>query len=261
MRLTFLGTGTSTGTPVIGCRCTVCTSADPRDRRLRCSSLVEADDPDAPDGVRRILIDCGPDFREQMLGIAFKSLDAILITHEHYDHVGGLDDLRPFGVFGDMTVYADSLCSEHLRQRIPYCFTPREKRYPGVPSIDLETIQPHQTVHVGGVEVLPLRVMHGALPILGFRIGPLAYITDMSSMPAGEEDCLRGIRLLVVNALRRQPHPSHQTIDEAIAFARRIGSQPTYLIHTSHHILPHALEEQRLPQGIHLAYDGLSIKV
>ena len=226
MKVTVLGSGTSTGVPQLGCRCMVCTSTDPRDRRYRCSSLVEVADDSAPDGVRRILIDCGPDFREQMLRINFQKLDAIFITHEHYDHVGGLDDLRPFSVFGDVVVYAEPFCANHLRERIPYCFTPKERRYPGVPSIDLEDILPHQPVNVGKVEVLPLRVMHGKLPILGFRIGN-----------------------------------SHQTIEEAIAFSRRIGTPETYFIHMSHHTRPHAIEDASLPPHFHLAYDGLEIEI
>lgn len=256
MKITILGTGTSTGVPQIGCRCRVCTSTDPRDRRLRCSSLIEVDDATAPEGVRRILIDCGPDFREQMLGTDFQRLDAILITHEHYDHVGGLDDLRPFSIFGDVVVYAEHFCAEHLRQRIPYCFTPKDRRYPGVPSIDLEEIEPHQTLRIGGVEVMPLRVMHGKLPILGFRIGDFAYITDMKSMPDEDVAMLQGVQTMILNGLRHEQHMTHQTIEEAIEFTHRIGSPETWLIHMSHHILPHAEEEQQLPNHVHLAYDG-----
>ena len=261
MKVTVLGSGTSTGVPQLGCRCMVCTSTDPRDRRYRCSSLVEVADDTAPDGVRRILIDCGPDFREQMLRINFQKLDAIFITHEHYDHVGGLDDLRPFSVFGDVVVYAEPFCANHLRERIPYCFTPKERRYPGVPSIDLEDILPHQPVHVGKVEVLPLRVMHGKLPILGFRIGNFAYITDMKTIDDTELPYLEGVETMILNALRHETHPSHQTIEEAIAFSRRIGTPETYFIHMSHHTRPHAIEDAALPPHFHLAYDGLEIEI
>ena len=256
MKVTILGTGTSTGVPQIGCRCAVCTSTDPHDRRLRCSAIVEVDDWTSPDGVRRILIDCGPDFREQMLSIDFKRLDAILITHEHYDHVGGLDDLRPFSIFGNVVVYAESYCAQHLRERIPYCFTPKEKRYPGVPSIDLEEIEARVPMRVGGVEVLPLRVMHGDLPILGFRIGPFAYVTDMKTIPDEDANQLIGVRKLILNGLRHESHPTHQTIEEAVDFVHRIGDPETWLIHMSHHIRPHAIEEQSLPPHVHLAYDG-----
>lgn len=270
MKLTFLGTGTSTGVPQIGCRCVVCTSKDPRDRRLRCSSLLEVEDETATDGVRRILIDCGPDFREQMLRIDFKPLDAILITHEHYDHVGGLDDLRPYSIFGNIVVYGEPYCTEHLRQRIPYCFTPKEKRYPGVPSIDLEDIEPGGTVEMGQVVVKAIRVMHGKMPILGFLFSRkdeaecsvpfLAYITDMKTIADEVVEQLHGIPTLVVNGLRHEPHPSHQTIEEAVAFSQRLGSPETYLIHMSHHIRPHAIEDAALPEHVHLAYDGQVVK-
>lgn len=259
MKLTFLGTGTSTGVPVIGCHCLTCTSPDPRDRRLRCSALLEADDPTAPDGVRRILFDCGPDFRQQMLSLDFHRLDAIFVTHEHYDHVGGLDDLRPYSLFGDVTVYADAYCAQHLRERLPYCFTPKERRYPGVPAIDLEDIAPHKAVQVGKVSVTPLQVMHGRLPILAYRVGDLAYITDMKSIPDSEWPYLRGVRTLVVNGLRHESHPSHQTIEEAIDFAQQVGAADTYLIHMSHHIRRHTIEDSQLPPHVHLAYDELTI--
>lgn len=259
MRITLLGTGTSTGVPQIGCRCQVCTSDDPRDRRLRCSALVEVEDDSAADGVRRILFDCGPDFRQQMLNIDFKPLDAIFITHEHYDHVGGLDDLRPFSIFGNVVVYAESFCANHLRERIPYCFTPKERRYPGVPSIDLEDIEPHTPVQVGKVEVLPLRVMHGKLPILAFRIGRFAYVTDMKSISPDDALLLKDLDVLVLNGLRHEVHPSHQTIEEAVDFSRSIGTPETWLIHMSHHIRRHAIEDAVLPPHFHLAYDGLVI--
>ena len=254
MRITLLGTGTSCGVPQIGCTCPTCTSADPRDKRLRCSALVQVSG-------KRILIDCGPDFREQMLHTDFQSLDAVLITHEHYDHVGGLDDLRPYSVFGDVNVYAEPYCADHLEQRIPYCFTPPEKRYPGVPAINLHRIQPHQPIHIGeDVEIIPIRVMHGHLPILGFRIQNFAYITDMKSIPNTEMPYLQGIDTLVLNALRHADHPTHQTIEEAISFSQLLGSPETYLIHMSHHILPHAVEDALLPPGFHLAYDFMEIE-
>ena len=261
MKVTVLGSGTSTGVPQIGCRCAVCRSTDPRDRRLRCSSLVEVDDDTAADGVRRILLDCGPDFREQMLRSDFQRIDAILITHEHYDHVGGLDDLRPFSVFGDVKVYAEDYCARHLMERIPYCFTPKERRYPGVPAIDLETMSPHVPLHIGNVEILPLRVMHGSLPILAFRIGDFAYVTDMLSMPDADRAMLQGVRTLIVNGLRHYVHPSHQTIEDAIALSVSLGNPSTYLIHMSHHIGLHADEDAALPSHVHLAYDGLVLHI
>ena len=220
MKITILGSGTSTGVPEIGCKCLVCTSSDPRDNRLRCSGLVETE------GLR-ILIDCGPDFREQMIRLNdFKPLDGVLITHEHYDHVGGVDDLRPFCRFRDVPVYAEQYTAERLRQRIPYCFA--EHLYPGVPRITLAEIVPDSPFIIGNpegnkVEVTPLRVMHGKLPILGYRIGKMAWITDMLTMPGAEYDLLQGLDVLVMNALRPQPHNTHQNLKEALDNAQRIG--------------------------------------
>ena len=257
MNVTILGTGTSCGVPQIGCQCEVCTSDDPHDKRLRCSALIETEG-------KRILIDCGPEFRQQMLSIDFKPLDAIFITHEHYDHVGGIDDLRPYSVFGEVNLYAEPYCAQHLRERLPYCFIPKEKRYPGVPALNMYEIEPHNPVMVGenpAVEVMPIRVMHGRLPILGFRIGRLAYITDMKTIPEEEFEYLKDIDTLIVNGLRHYPHPTHQTIEEAAAFSETLGVRETYLIHMSHHILRHEVEEKNMPPHVHLAYDGMKLTV
>jgi len=254
MRITFLGTGTSCGIPQVGCHCAVCQSQDPRDKRLRCSALVQ-------EGDTRILIDCSPDFRQQMLRIGYdEGLDAVLVTHEHYDHVGGIDDLRPFSYLHDLPLYGDDYAITHLRQRLPYCLV--ENRYPGVPQLTTHIVQPGQQWDVGGIPVTAIPVLHGRLPILGYRLGPLAYITDMTEMPPQGLQLLQGVRLLVVNALRHEPHPTHQTISQAIAFSRSVGADiPTWLIHMSHHLGLHAQEDPLLPSGIHLAYDGLVLEV
>lgn len=252
MKLRILGSGTSTGVPEIGCTCPVCTSTDPRDNRLRASALLHTDD-------AAILIDCGPDFREQMLRTStFEKLDGVLITHEHYDHVGGLDDLRPFGRFGDIPIYCDAYTAEHQRVRMPYCFV--DKKYPGVPRIYLQEIEAEIPFYINQTEVMPVRVMHGRLPILGYRIGGrLGYVTDMLTMPDESYEQLRGLDVLVVNALRPQSHPTHQSISEALVTAERIGAKETYFIHMSHHAGLHAELIKQLPPHVHYAYDGLEI--
>ncbi len=253
MNITFLGTGTSTGVPQIGCECPVCRSTDMRDKRLRCSGLIEVNG-------QRILIDCGPDFREQMIRLNdFRAIDAVLITHEHYDHVGGLDDLRPFCVFGDMTVYAEHYTAERLRQRIPYCFA--EQLYPGVPRIELKELAALQPFTVGSVEIMPIRVFHAKMPILGYRIGKMAWITDMLELPDVSLEQLKDLDVLVLNALRREPHISHQTLEQALSTAKRVGARQTYLIHMSHQMGLHSEVSKILPDTISLAYDGLSISL
>jgi len=202
MQLTFLGTGTSCGVPTIGCQCRVCQSTNPKDKRLRCSALVET-------AHTRLLIDCGPDFRQQMMGQPFRRIDGILITHAHYDHMGGMDDVRPYCQFGEINVYADPIARKGLLEMLPYCFA--EHRYPGVPAIGLHEIHKHEVFTIGDFNILPIEVMHHDLPILGYRIGPLTYITDMKTINDEELPYIEGTELLVVNALREKPHHSHQT--------------------------------------------------
>lgn len=251
MKLTFLGTGTSCGVPVIGCQCKVCQSADPKDKRTRCSALVETDN-------TRILIDCGPDFRQQILPQPFRKIDGILITHSHYDHMGGMDDIRPYCQFGAINVYADTIAKQSMLQMLPYCFA--ENRYPGVPAIGLHEIFPHQPLQIGDLEIMPIQVMHGKLPILGFRIGKLTYITDMKTIDDGELKYLEGTELLVVNALRfDKPHHSHQLMNDAIAFAQKVGAKRTLIIHVCHDVGLHEEVNKSLPEGIDLAYDGQEI--
>lgn len=262
MKVTILGSGTSGGVPQLGCQCSTCTSNDPRDRRLRTSALIEEDD-------TAVLIDCGPDFREQLLALPyFPNISAVLITHEHFDHVGGIDDIRPGILFGDIRIYAEDIVAEHLMQRIPYCFTPLERRYPGVPAITLQHAEPHETIEIGSLAITPIRVMHGQLPILGFTVeskrsgtGKLTYITDMKTLPDEEWQYIEHTDILICNALHSPRHNTHQSDREAIAFAQRVAARQTYFIHMSHLTLPHAEAEAALPPTLHYAYDGLTIEV
>lgn len=248
MTLRFLGTGTSVGVPTIGCQCQVCTSNDPHDKRLRASALVETEQ-------TRVLIDIGPDFRQQILPLEFRKIDAVLLTHIHYDHVGGIDDLRPFCQFGEVNVYADERTSQGLMHTVPYCFA--ENRYPGAPSILLHTLKHHEVLRVNELEVMPFVVNHGRLPITAYRIGKLAYITDMKTIDDWEMPYLDGVEVLVLNALRFHPtHHSHQSVDDAIAFARKVGAKETNLIHVCHDIGLHREVNKMLPDDIKLAFDG-----
>ena len=250
MKLTFLGTGTSAGVPVLGCQCAVCKSTDARDQRFRTAALLESEK-------SRILIDCGPDIRQQLMPLPFVPFDGVLLTHIHYDHVGGLDDLRGYCVFGDINVYADERTAEGLKTTMPYCFT--EHLYPGVPKLNLHMITPHMPLHIGDIDVMPIQVMHGKLPILGYRFGKMAYITDMKTIDDAEMAYLQGVEVLVVNALRfDKPHHSHQLVDDAIAFAQRVGAKKTYLVHVTHEIGFHDDANSRLPEGFEFPYDGLT---
>ena len=253
MRITFLGTGTSCGVPVIGCQCKVCQSTDPKDKRLRCSILVETDS-------TRILVDAGPDFRQQILPQPFRRIDAILVTHSHYDHMGGMDDIRPYCQFGEINVYADPQACQAMLEMLPYCFA--EHRYPGVPQIGLHEICAGNPFTIGDISVMPIRVMHGKLPILGFRFGTFAYITDMKYIEDDQMPLLEGVETLCVNALRfDKPHHSHQLVDDAIAFARRVGAKRTLLTHMCHDVGLHEEVNKILPEGIELAFDGQVLEI
>lgn len=254
--LTFLGTGTSTGVPHVGCTCPTCTSEDPRDKRLRTSALIRLNG-------RTILIDPGPDLRAQMLTHAPDKIDAVLITHSHYDHVGGIDDLRPYchrmPPQEKLPVYCTADVAEDLRNRVPYCF--KEHPYPGVPTFAIHEVRPYEPFIAAGIEVMPVKVMHWKLPILGFRIGPLAYVTDCKTMPRRSIDILKGTDTLVINALRHKQHMSHLSLSECLTLIEEISPRRTWLIHMADAIGPHAELEQALPEGVRAAYDNLTIKI
>jgi len=251
--ITFLGTGTSQGVPVIACQCRVCTSADPLDKRLRTSVLVEGKG-------KTIVIDSGPDFRYQMLRAKVMHLDAIVFTHEHKDHVAGMDDIRAFNYKqqGPVDIYADARVQLALRREFPYIFD--EKGYPGIPQINLHTID-LEPFDIGRVHFTPIQVMHYKLPVLGFRINDFTYVTDAKTVSDAEKQKMRGTKILVINALQKETHISHFTLDEAIAFAQEIGAEQTYFTHISHRLGRHRDIAKELPAGIQLAYDGLQLDI
>mgnify|MGYP000877795813 FL=1 len=252
MKVLFLGTGTSTGVPQIGCNCEVCTSGDKQDKRLRSSVRVEVDG-------KVLIIDCTPDFRQQMMGLPFVKINGLLLTHEHYDHVGGIDDLRPFSRFGSVNLYMEEHLENVIRERMPYCFLPQ--RYGGVPDIKINRINEFDSFDVEGIRVIPIRVMHYKLPIMGFRIKNFAYLTDVKSIPETEYEKLKGLSTLVVSALRKTEHISHQSLEEALNISERIAAKTTYFSHMSHEIGLHAEIEKELPKNTHFAYDGLEIDI
>jgi len=266
MTFTFLGTGTSGGVPSLGCSCRVCRSEDGRDHRLRSAGVLDI-------GSTSLLIDCGPDSRQQLLRYfrnrEFRKFDGVLLTHSHYDHVAGIDDLRPMCVYGDIDIYADALTVGTLHQTMPYCFT--TKLYPGVPRLNLVTVEPHRAFTVGGVEVLPIRAFHDKLPILGFRIDGFAYLTDVKTLPDEDVALLQGVDTLVINALRFEiAHHSHLLVADALAYAKRIGARRTWLTHATHQIGLHDEANARVmlmardcgyAGEVAYAFDGLSLEV
>lgn len=252
MRLRFLGTGTSTGVPQIGCKCPVCTSTDLHDKRRRASALLNVEG-------KNILIDCGPDFRQQIIDAGAPDLTCALLTHSHYDHVGGIDDLRPYcHRDGGFPLYCRHDVADDLRNRVPYCF--KEHPYPGVPTFDIHEIG-SEPFKVGETSVIPLPVVHYKLPIVGFRIGKLAYITDAKVIPDETFNLLEGVDTLVINALRREPHLSHMTLDEALAAISRINPRIAYLTHLADKMGLQSEIEPTLPENVHIAYDGLEIEI
>lgn len=254
MHLTFLGTGTSTGVPQLRCDCDVCHSTDPADHRMRTSALLEI-------GEKNFLIDCGPDFRQQMLLYnRHGNLDALLITHHHYDHVGGTDDLRPYCKGKDaFPVYCQAAVARDLHRRMPYCF--EENPYPGVPRYDINIIEPLKPFYVDGIQVLSLPINHYKLDIVGFKIGNLAYITDAKHVPDSTIDAIRGVDTLVINALRHEEHISHLSLREALDVVSKINPNHTYLTHLSHGMGLAADLPSLLPKNVQAAHDGLRISI
>ena len=254
MKVTFLGTGTSQGVPVIACDCEVCLSSDSHDKRLRVSVLVE-------DNSRALVIDSGPDFRYQMLRAGVKHLDAILFTHEHKDHVAGLDDVRAFNYKQqtEIDVYAHKRVQNALKNEFHYIFS--EAKYPGIPRLELHEIRDDEPFYVSGIHIIPVSVMHFQLPVYGFRIGDFSYITDAKTISESEREKIKGSKVLVINALQKENHVSHLTFDEALQLAKEIGAEKTYLTHISHRLGIHKEISEELPDGVYLAYDGLELSI
>lgn len=253
MKLTFLGTGTSQGVPVIACHCDVCRSVDPRDCRLRTSALLTTDEG------KHILFDIGPDFRQQMLRQKVEGLDAILVTHAHRDHVAGLDDIRSFNYVQhkNMDVYLNTIAKHDLQLAYSYIFEHHE--FPGLPEADLHAVD--APFEAAGVEVTPVKAMHKDLPILAYRIGPLAYITDANRIEPEEMDKLSGVRVMVINALRKEKHFSHYSLPEALEVIAAVKPERAYITHISHEMGLHAEVEKTLPNGVFLAYDNLEVVI
>jgi len=252
IKITFLGTGTSSGVPMIGCNCEVCISTDKRDNRLRSSILVQSPK-------TTLVVDTGPDFRYQMLRENVKHLDAVLFTHPHKDHLAGLDDIRAFNFFQKkpIDVYADSLTEEAVRRDFYYAFT--DTRYPGIPELNLHTINLEPFV-IGDISITPVMVWHMKMPVMGFRFGKFTYITDANRIEEGEKQKIKGSEIVVLNALRKKKHISHFTLDEAVEMVTELEIPAAYFTHISHQLGRHQDVENELPAGMHLAYDGLVLK-
>jgi phosphoribosyl 1,2-cyclic phosphate phosphodiesterase len=251
LKITFLGTGTSQGVPVIGCDCDVCRSLDFRDKRLRSSVHLQV-------GSKSLVIDTGPDFRQQMLREGIRRLDAVLYTHEHKDHTAGLDDIRPFNFsqHADMPIYGQASVLNQIKTEFSYIFTAH--RYPGIPMVETHVIE-NRPFEVEGILIHPIRVMHHKLPVFGYRINDFTYITDANHIPAEELRKIAGTRILVINALQNEPHISHFTLRQALEMVRIIQPEKAYLTHISHRLGLHRDVEASLPDHVRLGYDGLKI--
>ncbi len=253
MKVTFLGTGTSQGVPVIACKCETCQSEDKRDKRLRSSIMIELDD-------KTIVIDTGPDFRQQMLREKVEDITAILFTHEHKDHIAGLDDIRAFNYIHKraMEIYADARVEKALRREYAYVFA--EDKYPGIPEMNVHIIN-NQQFYLDDLMITPIRLMHYKLPIFGFRIKDFTYITDTNYIAPEEKEKIKGTKVLVVNALRKKKHISHFNLEEALALIKEIKPERAYLTHISHLMGRQADVEKELPENVFFAYDGLKLEL
>lgn len=253
MKVTFLGTGTSQGVPLIGCDCEVCTSSDKRDNRLRSSIWVQTEN-------TSVVIDSGPDFRYQMLRAKVHKLDAIVYTHGHKDHVAGMDDVRAYNFFTNnpIELYATKETEETLKREFSYVFS--GDNYPGIPKVKTTTIDSQNNFIINDLKFIPILVKHMNMDVLGFRIGDFTYITDANYIPPEELEKIKGSKALVLNALRHTKHVSHYTLEEAIEVAQSIGADNTYFTHISHQLGKHSEIERQLPDGIHLSYDGLTLE-
>ena len=254
LKITFLGTGTSQGIPIIGSKHPVCLSKDSRDKRLRVSVLLSW-------GSYNFTIDCGPDFRQQMLVNKVATLDGILFTHEHADHTAGIDDIRPFFFRqGDIPIYAGKRVIKSLKRRFDYIFSKKE-RYPGAPAVKVNLVKKNKSFELGGMPVTPIQALHHKLKIFGYRIGNFTYLTDVKSMKKAEMKKLKGTKILVVNALRIEAHQSHFNLEEALEFIAQVKPKKAYLTHISHLLGFHEEVEKSLPDNVHLAYDNLTIEL
>lgn len=251
-RLRFLGTGTSVGIPMIGCSCEVCSSHNAKDKRLRTSAFIQYEG-------KNILIDIGPDFRQQMLQNRITQVDAILLTHPHRDHIGGFDDIRALNFLYESKIplYATEFTWHSLKKQFYYAF--QESDYTSLPMVIYNEIS-SESFNFQGIEITPIQVMHGKMPCLGFRIGNLAYITDANHIEESEIEKLKGLDILVLNALRKYHHPSHFTLDEAITIVRKTSPKNAFFTHLSHHMGMHDIIQKELPSNIHIAYDGLKLE-
>ena len=254
MKIYFVGTGTSQGIPVIGSHHSVCQSTNPKDKRLRVSVWISWDN-------HSYVIDCGPDFRQQMLKSNCQKVDGILYTHEHSDHTAGLDDIRPFNYKqGDVPIYAHQRVIDNLKRRFDYIFE-TENKYPGAPTVTPIEVKNNHPFKIGNKKAIPINVMHGKLQVFGYRIDDFAYLTDVKTIEAAEIEKLKGVKILVVNALRDEPHDTHFNLQEALDFINLVQPEKAYLTHISHILGLHDEVQQKLPKNVYLAYDNLEINI